>query len=94
MAVTDTHRDRVVDTRPRTMNGMDWFALVLLIVGGLNWGLVGLFDFNLVAAIFGVDTVFSNIIYVLVGLSAFWCMYTASKAGSSVRTAYPATATR
>lgn len=87
MTVTDTHRDHAVAGRTRTMNGMDWTALVLLIVGGLNWGLIGLFDWNLVAAIFGTDTAISNIVYVLVGLSAFWCMYTASKASSSVRLA-------
>lgn len=34
-------------------NALDWIALVLLIVGGINWGLVGLFDFDLVAALFG-----------------------------------------
>ena len=47
-------------------------TLVLLIVGGLNWGLVGLLDFDLVAAIFGEKTPLSRIVYVLVGLSAVW----------------------
>ena len=45
-------------------------TLLLLIVGGLNWGLVGLFDFDLVAAIFGEMSVISRIVYVLVGVSA------------------------
>ena len=54
------------------MRAITTITLVLLIVGGLNWGLVGLFDFNLVAAIFGDMTVLSRIIYVLVGLSALW----------------------
>jgi uncharacterized membrane protein YuzA (DUF378 family) len=45
-------------------------ALVLVIVGGLNWGLVGLFQLNLVTALFGVGSVLSNIVFVLVGLSA------------------------
>lgn len=46
-------------------------ALVLLIVGGLNWGLVGLFDFNLVAFLFdGFSVIISRIIYTLVGISA------------------------
>ncbi|GAA1569591.1 DUF378 domain-containing protein [Leucobacter aridicollis] len=45
-------------------------AKVLIIVGGLNWGLVGLFDFNLVDAIFGVGSVMSKVVYILVGLSA------------------------
>jgi len=45
-------------------------ALILVIIGGLNWGLVGLLDFDLVSAIFGVMSVISRIVYVLVGLSA------------------------
>jgi uncharacterized membrane protein YuzA (DUF378 family) len=47
-------------------------TLVLLIVGGLNWGLVGLADFDLVAALFGEMSILSRIVYVLVGLSALW----------------------
>ena len=47
-------------------------TLVLLIVGGLNWGLVGLLGFDLVAALFGEMSMLSRIVYVLVGLSALW----------------------
>jgi uncharacterized membrane protein YuzA (DUF378 family) len=47
-------------------------TLVLLIVGGLNWGLVGVFGFDLVAAIFGDMSPLSRIVYTLVGLSALW----------------------
>lgn len=43
-------------------------ALVLTIVGAINWGLIGLFDFNLVAALFGDENVITRIIYVLVGI--------------------------
>jgi hypothetical protein len=45
-------------------------TLLLLIVGGLNWGLVGLFGFDLVAAIFGEMSILSRIVYTLVGASA------------------------
>lgn len=45
-------------------------ALVLLIIGGLNWALVGLFNFDLVAALFGDMTTLSRIVYVLVGVAA------------------------
>ena len=45
-------------------------ALVLIVVGGLNWGLVGFFNFDLVTAIFGEMTTVSRIVYALVGLSA------------------------
>ena len=52
------------------MRAIRLIALVLLIVGGLNWGLVGLFDFDLVAAIFGAGSALARIVYVLVGVSA------------------------
>lgn len=47
-------------------------TLLLLIVGGLNWGLVGLLQFDLVAAIFGEMSLLSRVVYTLVGLSALW----------------------
>jgi uncharacterized membrane protein YuzA (DUF378 family) len=52
------------------MGALNKITLLLLIVGGLNWGMVGLFDFDLVAAIFGDMSVISRIVYVLVGVSA------------------------
>jgi uncharacterized protein len=45
-------------------------AFILVIIGGLNWGLVGFFNFDLVAAIFGYMTTISRVIYILVGISA------------------------
>lgn len=54
------------------LNTLDWVALVLLIVGGLNWGLFGLFRFDLVAAIFGSVAILSRIVYILVGISAVY----------------------
>lgn len=57
------------------MKVIDKIALVLLIIGGLNWGLVGVFDFDLVAYICGgQDAVVSRIIYILVGIAALWCI--------------------
>ncbi len=54
---------------------MNVFALTLVIVGALNWLLIGLFGFDLVAAIFGGETaVFSRIIYSLVGIAGLWCL--------------------
>ena len=52
------------------MKALNVVTLVLLIVGGLNWGLVGLFNFDLVATIFGEMSMLSRIVYVLVGVSA------------------------
>ena len=54
------------------MRLVNTITLVLLIVGGLNWGLVGLLNFDLVAAIFGEMSPLSRIVYSLVGLSALW----------------------
>lgn len=54
---------------------MDTIALILSIIGSINWGLVGLFKFDLVAWIFGgQDAVVSRIIYALVGLAGLWCI--------------------
>jgi uncharacterized membrane protein YuzA (DUF378 family) len=54
------------------MRALNTVTLILLIVGGLNWGLVGLANFDLVAAIFGEMSPLSRIVYLLVGLSALW----------------------
>lgn len=54
------------------MNVVTAVALVLILVGGLNWGLVGAFDYNLVDSLFGEGSVLSRTIYVLVGLAAVW----------------------
>jgi len=55
------------------MHALNVITLILLIIGGLNWGLVGLFQVDLVASIFGGQSaVLSRIVYVLVGLSAVW----------------------
>ena len=54
------------------LNALDWLALVLVIVGGLNWGLVGIFNFDLVATIFGDMSGLSKVVYALVGLAAVY----------------------
>jgi len=54
------------------MNPLTWIAFILVLVGALNWGLVGFFQFDLVAAIFGKMSTISRIIYGLVGLSAIY----------------------
>jgi uncharacterized membrane protein YuzA (DUF378 family) len=60
------------------MRGSYWVALVLLVIGGLNWLLVGAFDFDLVAAIFGERSAASRVVYVLVGLAAIWTLISSS----------------
>jgi uncharacterized protein len=61
------------------MNALDWIAMALMIIGGLNWGLVGLFNVDLVASIFGEMSALTRVVYVAVGLSALYSIYTASK---------------
>jgi uncharacterized protein len=59
----------------KTFSIIDIIALVLITVGGLNWGLVGFFNFDLVAAIFGNMSTLSRAVYGLVGLAAIWNIY-------------------
>lgn len=66
-------------TQKVRLNAVDWVAMVLMIVGGLNWGMVGMFDFNLVAALFGSQTPLSRLVYVVVGLASLYAIYLTSK---------------
>lgn len=54
-------------------------ALLLVIIGAINWGLVGLFEFNLVDFLFGVGSILSRIVYSLVGIAGLWCIALFSK---------------
>jgi len=60
------------------LNTLDWVALVLIVIGGLNWGLVA-FNWNLVDAIFGVGSMLSTVVYGLVGLSAVYAIFMMKK---------------
>jgi len=65
------------------MKVVNLVTLLLVIVGGLNWGLVGLFSFDLVAAIFGSGSALARLVYILVGVSAVWQLVPLSKAVSA-----------
>ncbi len=54
---------------------LEWAVFVLIVVGGLNWGLVGLFGLNVIQAIFGSVPILVQAIYVLVGLAALYKLY-------------------
>ena len=54
------------------MKTIDIIALILVIVGSINWGLIGLFNFDLVATLFGAMSAISRIIYTLVGIAGLW----------------------
>jgi uncharacterized protein len=63
------------DERAHALHTIDYISLVLMIIGGINWGLVGLADFDLVAALFGEMSGLSRVIYVLVGLASLYGIY-------------------
>ncbi|MBU6232215.1 MAG: DUF378 domain-containing protein [Patescibacteria group bacterium] len=73
------------------MKAIHVIAFVLLVIGGLNWLLVGL-GFNLVDAIFGAGSVLSTIIYILVGISALWLVFTHKSACKTCSTSASAPA--
>lgn len=54
------------------MKALDIIALVLVIVGAVNWGLIGIFNFDLVATLFGAMSLISRIVYILVGIAGLW----------------------
>ena len=69
------------------MKALNLATLVLLIVGGINWGLVGLAQFDLVAAIFGgQDALAARLVYAIVGLSAVWQIFPLVQAGKVAET--------
>lgn len=63
----------------KKINALDWTAIILLVVGGINWGLIGLFNLDLVATIFGEMSVLSRVVYIMVGISAIYVLIVASK---------------
>lgn len=72
---TPVHNDR-------RMKALEWIPMLLLIIGGINWGLVGLFDVDLVAMIFGEGSSLSRVVYALVGLSALYSLYLGTRMSS------------
>ena len=54
------------------MKVLDTMALILVIIGGINWGLIGFFQFNLVGSLFGAFSMLSRIIYALVGIASLY----------------------
>ncbi len=63
------------------MNILNWIAVILVIVGGLNWGLVGILNFDLVGAILGDMSAVSRVVYALVGVSAVYMIFMLPKMG-------------
>jgi uncharacterized protein len=57
----------------------EWIATLLLVVGGINWGMIGLFNFDMVAFLFGQQSILSRIIYVVIGIGALYWLYITAK---------------
>ena len=64
------------------LNAVDWIALILATIGAINWGLIGLFNFNLVNAIFGGVPALEALIYIIVGLAGLWLIYLMARASA------------
>jgi uncharacterized membrane protein YuzA (DUF378 family) len=73
------------ETGAKRMTAADWIPMILLAVGGINWGLIGLFNFNLVATLFGEASLLTRFIYIAVGVSALYSIYLSSKMSSKYR---------
>ncbi len=73
----------------RTYSALYWIALILTVIGGLNWGLIGLINLNVVDAIFGVGSIITRTIYVIIGLAALY-LIAATLMERPVDTARPA----
>ncbi|CDM68347.1 putative membrane protein [Clostridium bornimense] len=56
------------------MKVLDAIALILIVIGALNWGLIGFFNYNLIGSLFGITSMFSRIIYGLVGLAGIYAI--------------------
>ena len=67
--------NRTSQDQPGALRILGIVSMILLIVGGLNWALVGLFEFDLVATLFGDMTAISRTVYVLVGVAALYGFY-------------------
>lgn len=82
---TSPERRTAVREGRGAMSALDYVAMFLLIIGGLNWALVGLFEVDMVATIFGPGSPASRLIYVLVGLAALYSIYTTAKMAGAKR---------
>ncbi|MBX3188535.1 MAG: DUF378 domain-containing protein [Labilithrix sp.] len=70
----------------RKLSTLTWVAIAFVVIGALNWGLIGLFNFDLVAAIFGPMTLLSRILYTVVGLGGVYLLVDASRLREERRT--------
>jgi uncharacterized membrane protein YuzA (DUF378 family) len=79
--------ERRTSSQRSAMSTLDYLAMALLIVGGLNWAAVGLANVDIVASIFGEGSPVTRLVYALVGLAALYAIFIAAKMSTSKRTA-------
>ena len=80
--IPDRRNGRLHGHSAKRMKALEWIPMLLLIIGGINWGLVGLMNIDLVAAVFGDGTTAARVVYALVGLAALYSIYTLSRLAS------------
>lgn len=69
----------------KNFNAVDWLALAVLVVGGINWGMISLFDIDLVSSVFGDMTIATRVVYALVGISALYITFAAMYVSSPAK---------
>lgn len=67
------------------MHGLDYIAMALLIIGGLNWAMVGLFEVDVIASVFGPGSPGTRLVYVLTGLAALYSIYLSARMATTRR---------
>jgi uncharacterized membrane protein YuzA (DUF378 family) len=79
--------ERRINASARTsaLSALDWLAMVLMIIGAINWGLQGAFDVDLVASLFGVQTPLTRLVYAVVGLAGLYGVYLLTKMAAARR---------
>jgi uncharacterized membrane protein YuzA (DUF378 family) len=72
----------------RTYSALYWIALILTVIGGLVWGVIGLINLNIIEAVFGTGSIITRVIYIIVGLAALY-LIAAALMERPVDTAHP-----
>lgn len=78
-------RVAVREGRGSVMHGIDYIAMALLIIGGLNWAMVGLFNVDVIASVFGPGSAGTRLIYVLAGVAALYSIYLSARMATTKR---------
>lgn len=75
---------KITKNTMKNFSAFDWIAIIVLAVGGLNWGMIGAFNIDLVSSLFGEMTTLTRVVYALVGLSAVYTLFATLLAATPV----------